>query len=46
MRAAQKQIEFEKTEVFDFGNNKGFEKKVRIHKSEQILNLHDKVDSL
>ena len=33
-RAAQKQVEIEKTETFDYKGNKGFEKRVKIHKTE------------
>ena len=33
-RAAQKQVEIEQTETFDYKGNKGFEKRVKIHKSE------------
>ena len=33
-RAAQKQMEIEQTNTFDYRGNKGFEKRVKIHKSE------------
>ena len=33
-RAAQKQVEIEQTETFDYKGNKGFEKRVKIHKTE------------
>ena len=33
-RAALKQMEIEQTNTFDYRGNKGFEKRVKIHKSE------------